>query len=98
MRVMEPVIDYLKRHLRSAGHHSWPAIAAAVSDGMPEDRRIGYSLLRKIAYGDRDNPGVQTVQPLLDYFGAIERGERSLPSAEAIAAAAAARSTESAEG
>lgn len=73
---MEPVIDYLKRKLREAGAANWPAIADVVNEGLPEDRRIGLALLRKIAYGDRDNPGVQTVQPLLDYFGAIDRGER----------------------
>lgn len=31
------------------------------------------SLPRKIAYGDRPNPGVQTIQPLLDYFRALDR-------------------------
>ncbi len=82
---MEPVIDYLKRKLREAGAANWPAIADVVNEGLAEDRRIGSALLRKIAYGDRDNPGVQTVQPLLDYFGAVDRGERKLP-AEAEAA------------
>lgn len=76
---MEPVIDYLKRKLREAGAASWPAIAEGASEGLSDERRIGVALLRKIAYGDRDNPGVQTVQPLLDYFVAIDRGERDLP-------------------
>jgi hypothetical protein len=30
-------------------------------------------------YGERSNPRVQTIQPLLDYFAAIDRGERELP-------------------
>jgi hypothetical protein len=33
-------------------------------------------------YGDRDNPTVLTIQPLVDFFDAVERGERDLPSPE----------------
>lgn len=68
---MEPIIDYLKRNLREAGHARWEAIAA--------DCGIAKTLPRKIAFNDRDNPGVQTVQPLIDYFQAVERGEKELP-------------------
>lgn len=68
---METIIDYLKRNLRDAGAARWEAIAAQAG--------VAKTLPRKIAYDDRDNPGVQTVQPLLDFFQAIERGERSLP-------------------
>lgn len=68
---METIIDYLKRKLKEAGAHRWELIAAEAG--------VARSLLRKIAYADRDNPGVQTIQPLMDYFGAIERGERELP-------------------
>lgn len=57
---MEPVIDYLKRKLREAGPSKWDAIAAECG--------VAKTLPRKLAYGDRDNPGIQTVQPLLDYF------------------------------
>lgn len=71
MQVMEPIIDYLKRKLRDAGPARWEAIATECG--------IAKTLPRKIAYDDRDNPGVQTVQPLLDYFQAVERGERELP-------------------
>lgn len=76
---MESIIDYLKRKLRDAGAQRWEAIAAECG--------VAKTLPRKIAYEDRDNPGVQTVQPLLDYFGAIERGEKSLPEIEQAKAA-----------
>ena len=68
---MEPIVDYLKRKLTEAGSSRWEAIAAECG--------IAKTLPRKIAYGDRENPGVQTVQPLLDFFHAVERGERDLP-------------------
>jgi hypothetical protein len=68
---MEPIIDYLKRNLRDAGSARWEAIAA--------DCGIAKTLPRKIAFNDRDNPGVQTIQPLVDYFQAVDRGEKHLP-------------------
>lgn len=65
---------YLRRRLREVGAASWERIAAeaGVSPRLPA----------KIAYGDRENPRIQTVQPLLDYFDAVDRGERDLPAAE----------------
>lgn len=72
---MEPIIDYLKRKLREAGPGSWEAIA--VESGVAK------SLPRKIVYGDRDNPGVATIQPLVTFFQDVERGARSLPAQEA---------------
>lgn len=68
---MEPIIDYLKRKLKEAGSARWEAIAEAAG--------IAKTLPRKIAYGDRENPGVNTIQPLKDYFEAVERGEIELP-------------------
>lgn len=68
---MESIVEYLRRQLRAAGPGRWEAIGASCN--------VGAALLRKLAYGDRDNPRVLTVQPLLDYFGAVERGELSLP-------------------
>lgn len=70
---MEPIVDYLKRKLIEAGSPRWESIAAECG--------IAKTLPRKIAYGDRENPGVQTVQPLLDYFQAADRGEKLLPDA-----------------
>lgn len=68
---MEPIIGYLRRKLREVGPARWELIAkeCGVSTALP----------RKIAYGDRDNPGVNTIQPLIDFFDAVERGERELP-------------------
>lgn len=77
---MEPIIDYLKRVLRAAGSARWEAIA--------EQAGVAKSLPRKIAFNDRDNPGVQTVQPLIDYFQEVERGERTLPEVPAKVEAA----------
>jgi hypothetical protein len=74
MRPMESIMDYLKRKLREAGPARWEAIAAEAG--------VAKTLPRKIAYDDRDNPGVSTIQPLLDYFGQVERGERELPHSE----------------
>lgn len=67
----EPIVDYLKRKLREAGPARWAAIAS--------ETRCSVHMLRKLAYGDRDNPGVATIQPLLDLFRAIDREERKLP-------------------
>lgn len=71
---MEPIIDYLKRRLREAGPPRWESIASEAG--------VAKSLPRKIVYGDRMNPGVQTVQPLITYFAAVDRGERALPAAQ----------------
>jgi len=68
---MEPIVEYLQRHLRAAGPRRFDAIATATG--------VSPSLLPKLAYGMRDNPRVQTVQPLLDYFSSLERGEIELP-------------------
>jgi hypothetical protein len=65
----EPILDYLKRRLKEAKPASWPEIAAAASAHLPEDKRLSEHTLRKIAYGDRENPGLQQVQALLDHFG-----------------------------
>jgi hypothetical protein len=68
---MESIIDYLKRNLLAAGSRRWAAIAAHTG--------CAHSLLRKIAYGDRDDPRLSTVQPLIAYFLAVDRGEQTLP-------------------
>jgi transcriptional regulator with XRE-family HTH domain len=68
---MESIIDYLRRRLKEVGPRRWEAIAeqAGVARRMPE----------RIAYGERKNPTLRTVQRLLDYFDAIDRGARELP-------------------
>lgn len=62
---------YLQGQLKHAGPRRWGAIADLT--GVKE------SLMRKLAYGDRDNPGIAKVQPLLTYFRQVERGELTLP-------------------
>lgn len=75
---MEPIIDYLVRKLKDAGPKRWHQIAAEITSTNPS-KPVGEALLRKIAYGDRENPGVLTIQPVVDYFWAVDRGERHLP-------------------
>ena len=72
-------MDYLRRRLKETGASRWESIAEAtgVSPRLPS----------KIAYGDRDNPRVETIQPLLDYFAAVDRGEIALPQHQDKAAA-----------
>jgi hypothetical protein len=68
---MESIIDYLRRKLQEAGPARWEPIAAECG--------VAKTLPRKLAYADRNNPGVSTVQPLLSFFQAVDRGERELP-------------------
>lgn len=67
----EPITDYLKRRLKEAGANRFDAIA--------EKTGVTGSFIRKFAYGSRENPRVQTVQPLIDFFAAVDRGEIELP-------------------
>lgn len=62
-------MSYLRRRLREVGAREWPRIAAETG--------ISLRLPAKIAYGERDNPTVRSVQPLLDYFRRLDRGEGS---------------------
>lgn len=62
MQATEPLTDYLKRRLREAGAANFDAIAAETG--------VTGSFIRKFVYGSRENPRVQTIQPLLDYFRA----------------------------
>jgi hypothetical protein len=69
---MNNIMGYLVKHLRDAGAVRWEAIADAAG--------VAKSLPRKIIYErQKCGPGVITVQPLLDYFAAVDRGERELP-------------------
>lgn len=61
---MEAIIDYLGRRLREIGPTRWGELARQCG--------VAESLPRKIAYGDRLNPRVRTVQPLVDYFRAVD--------------------------
>lgn len=66
----EPITGYLKRRLREAGASRFDAIAQAAG--------VTASFIPKFVYGGRENPRVQTIQPLLDFFAAVDRGEINL--------------------
>lgn len=70
---VEPITDFLKRRLREAGAARFDAIAVQTG--------VTGSFIRKFVYGSRENPRVQTIQPLVDFFNAIDRGEATLPDA-----------------
>ena len=78
IRRMEPIIDFLRRRLKESGPRSWDAIAAEAG--------VAQSLPRKVAYGDRDNPGVRTVQPLVDFFQRQDSVKRKRPALQKEAA------------
>ena len=61
--ILQPVIE----RLRAAGPGAWERIAAEAG--------VAKTLPRKLVYGDRVNPGVLTIQPLVDFFRAVDRGE-----------------------
>ncbi|RQO83514.1 hypothetical protein [Acidovorax sp. FJL06] len=67
---IEPIADQLKRRLREAGASRFESISAHTG--------VALSFIRKFVYGSRENPRVQTIQPLLDYFAAVDRGEIDL--------------------
>lgn len=64
---MSTILDALVAHLKEAGPSKWEHIAreAGVSPHLP----------RKLVYGDRPNPTIGTIQPLLDYFSNQEKAE-----------------------
>lgn len=66
-------MSYVIRHLRDAGRARWEAIAAI--NGLSK------STPKKIVYGEmpKFGPGILKIQPLFDYFQAIDRGDVKLP-------------------
>lgn len=54
------LLAYVKDNLRAVGPKAWPAIANETEKPL--------SLLRKIAYGNRRNPRLDTLQPLVNWF------------------------------
>lgn len=69
--VAESITERLAERLKAAGAARFRAIA--LEAGVAE------SFIRKFVYGGRENPRVGTIQPLVDFFDAIDRGERALP-------------------
>lgn len=60
----EPILETVRARLEGA-RGRWPEIAKAAS--------VPYFTITNIAQGRVSNPGVQTVQKLLDYFAAEDR-------------------------
>lgn len=54
------MLAFVRSGLRAVGPKAWPAIAAAT--GKP------LSTLRKIAYGDRKNPKLATIEPIANHL------------------------------
>lgn len=71
---IEPIADHLKRRLRDAGASRFEAIA--------EHTGVALSFIRKFVYGSRENPRIQTIQPLLDFFAAVDAGAVDLKALE----------------
>jgi hypothetical protein len=69
--MVETLMEQTRRKLRKAGHARFPVIA--------EETGVPLGTLRKIAYGERDNPRVGAVQSLLDFFEEVESGRRAMP-------------------
>lgn len=68
---MSTILQPLVARLRAIPSAKWEAIAEAAG--------VAKTLPRKIATGDRVNPGVLTIQPLIDYFERIDAGAAQLP-------------------
>lgn len=68
---MSSILDPLVDRLRAIPSTFWEVIA--------QEAGVAKSLPRKLAARDRENPKVNTIQPLVDYFDAVDRGERALP-------------------
>lgn len=78
LRAVETIMDYLLRRLRPLTARQRAAI----------EQQLGLSkgLTTKILCGERDNPRIGTVQPLIDFFRAVDSGTTSLPAAQAMEA------------
>lgn len=68
---MSTILQPLVTRLRAIPSAQWEAVAEAAG--------VAKTLPRKIATGDRSNPGVLTIQPLVDYFKRVDDGEVQLP-------------------
>lgn len=79
MQQVESVKEFLLRRLREAGASRFEAMA--VESG------VAASFMRKFVYGNRHDPHISTIQPLLDYFRQIDEGVRELPKPFSVRAA-----------
>lgn len=58
------LLAFVRAGLKAAGPKAWPGIAEAT--GKP------VSTLRKIAYGDRRNPRLDTIQPIANHLQSLQ--------------------------
>ncbi len=74
---MSTEFDVLLERIRSLSpaQRREVARAAGVSEQLPG----------KLVHGQRSNPRVMTIKPLLDYFAAVDRGQAVLPAGGAAA-------------
>jgi hypothetical protein len=70
MTTPESVKDYLYRRLKEVGAGRFDAIA--------QETGVALSFIRKFVYGSRENPRIDTIQPLLHFFSDVDSGKRSL--------------------
>jgi hypothetical protein len=71
MSHMSAILSPLLSRLRQFSQAQLEVIAAEAG--------VAKTLPRKLACGERDNPTVQTIEPLIEYFNSVDRGERVLP-------------------
>lgn len=65
--ILTPLVERLRRY----SHAELELIAA--------DAGIAKTLPRKLVCGDRTNPTVGTIEPLIKYLDEVDSGERALP-------------------
>lgn len=66
----ETITQHLKRRLREVGSSHFDEIA--------NETGVTPSFIRKFVWGtERDNPRVNTIEPLLKYFEAVDRAQRA---------------------
>lgn len=65
--LLKPLVDRIR------------AIPPAQWEDLARMAGCAKTLPRKLACGDRSNPRVRTIQPLVDYFDRVDRGESPLP-------------------
>lgn len=70
MVTQESVKDYLYRRLKEVG--------ASRFDGISQETGVALSFIRKFVYGSRENPRIETIQPLLNFFADVDAGRRSI--------------------
>lgn len=67
---MSDVLQALVRRIRAIPSAQWESLA--------REAGCAVTLPRKLAYGDRANPRIQTIQPLLTHFARLDSGEEAV--------------------